>query len=77
MSSPHPGLPALRHIPIADVEHLDVLPTQKIRTDEDVELWRRTQGYQDYGLFLRRLSEAVVGYTLPWTSSSQSEVRGP
>lgn len=75
MSSLQSGMPALRFIPIADVQHLETRPIQKIRTDEDVELWRTTQGYQDYGLFLRHLSEAVVGYFLPWSSASPSEVR--
>lgn len=74
MSGPQPGLPLLRHISIAAVEQSDTIPTLKIRTDEDVEQWKLTQGYQDYGLFLRRISESVVGYFLPWASSSPSKV---
>ncbi|KAI0068967.1 Phosphotyrosyl phosphatase activator [Artomyces pyxidatus] len=64
---------ALRHISIEDVSHMRTLPSTKIHTDSDVELWKRTSGYRDYGIFLRRLNEAVVGYELPWTSSSPSE----
>ncbi|KAH9948579.1 Phosphotyrosyl phosphatase activator [Amylocystis lapponica] len=60
------SLPPLRHIPVSDL-HLDDVPTTKIRQDEDVEFWKTTRAYQDYGLFLRRLNESVVGCSLPWT----------
>ncbi|KAG8894963.1 Serine/threonine-protein phosphatase 2A activator 1, partial [Tulasnella sp. 403] len=33
-------------------------PEQRIKTDEDVQAWTTTQGYIDYGLFIRRLAEA-------------------
>lgn len=46
----------------------------KIRTDADVETWKYTNGYADYSIFLRWLSEAVVGCSLPRTNSNQSEV---
>ncbi|GBE90054.1 Serine/threonine-protein phosphatase 2A activator 1 [Sparassis crispa] len=59
-------LPPLRHIAIAELRRADI-PTKKIHTDEDLVFWKTTRGYQDYGLFLRRLNESVVGYTLPWT----------
>ncbi|KAI0077814.1 Phosphotyrosyl phosphatase activator [Panus rudis PR-1116 ss-1] len=59
-------LPSLRHITIAEVAAMQSLPSRKIRTDEDVELWKTTRGYQDYGLFLRRLNESVVGHFLPY-----------
>ncbi|OBZ72019.1 Serine/threonine-protein phosphatase 2A activator 1 [Grifola frondosa] len=65
-------LPALRHISLSDLRPDDA-PTPKIRSDEDVEAWKFTRGYQDYGLFLRRLCESVVGYTLPFLDPSLSE----
>ncbi|KIK96289.1 hypothetical protein PAXRUDRAFT_826123 [Paxillus rubicundulus Ve08.2h10] len=40
-------------------------PEPKIRSDEDVKYWKNTTGYNDYQLFLRRLNESVVGYTVP------------
>ncbi|OCH89595.1 Phosphotyrosyl phosphatase activator [Obba rivulosa] len=58
------ALPPLRRVSISELDP-DQLPVPKIRTDADVEYWKTTQGYQDYGLFLRRLSEAVVGRFLP------------
>ncbi|KII84348.1 hypothetical protein PLICRDRAFT_57753 [Plicaturopsis crispa FD-325 SS-3] len=63
-------LPPLRHV--ADVARLPTVPVLKIHTDRDVETWKRTRGYQDYGLFLRRLTNSVVGYQLPWTNPSPS-----
>ncbi|KZV94190.1 Phosphotyrosyl phosphatase activator [Exidia glandulosa HHB12029] len=47
-----------------DIRALEA-PVTRIRTDEDVETWKRTQGYQDYALFVRRLNEAVIGHTDP------------
>ena len=67
MTSAQSVLLPLRHADVASVPNLPVL-SQKIRTEEDVYAWRRTRGYGDYGLFLRRLNESVVGYFLPWTS---------
>jgi serine/threonine-protein phosphatase 2A activator len=68
-------LSILRKISLSDVEHLESVPTLKIHTDKDVETWRGTRGYQEYGLFLRRLSESVVGHDLPWSNRSPSKVR--
>ncbi|KAJ4466241.1 hypothetical protein J3R30DRAFT_3311198 [Lentinula aciculospora] len=45
-------------------------PTQKISSEEDVEIWRQTQSYGDLITFLRRLNEAVVGISMPWSSDS-------
>ncbi|KAI0363857.1 Phosphotyrosyl phosphatase activator [Pilatotrama ljubarskyi] len=59
------SLPELREIPVSSLNPADT-PVLRIKTDEDVELWKRTRGYQDYGLFLRRLAESVVGYQLPY-----------
>ncbi|KZT73453.1 Phosphotyrosyl phosphatase activator [Daedalea quercina L-15889] len=61
-----PELPPLRAVDVQELVKLD-LPTTKIRTDEDVGYWKTTRGYQDFGLFLRRLNESVVGYDLPYT----------
>ncbi|KAI0090223.1 hypothetical protein BDY19DRAFT_939099 [Irpex rosettiformis] len=65
---------SLRHISINAVTQLPpTTPTQKIRTDADLETWRTTTGYRDYAVFLRQLNESVVGYYLPWSSSSPRE----
>ncbi|KAK0199408.1 hypothetical protein DFS33DRAFT_1400722, partial [Desarmillaria ectypa] len=62
----------LRSIPLSEVPNLE-LPTQKIQSDEAVEAWKATHGYEDYSLYLHRLNEAVVGYTLPWESPNASQ----
>lgn len=74
MDATIPGPPPLRHIAVDSLTNLKGKPTLLIRTDEDVLLWRMTQGYQDFGLFLRRLSESVVGHFLPWVSPNVNEV---
>ncbi|KAG2341177.1 Phosphotyrosyl phosphatase activator [Suillus weaverae] len=48
-----------------DLPILQVPPELKIRTDQDVEVWKSTKGYADYLLFLHRLSDAVVDHMLP------------
>ncbi|EKM57864.1 uncharacterized protein PHACADRAFT_50310, partial [Phanerochaete carnosa HHB-10118-sp] len=58
---------SLRHVTIGELEKLS-RPRQRIRTEEDVQAWKLTRGYQDYGLFLRRLNGSVVGHFLPWSS---------
>ena len=74
-----PTLRDLRQISLSNLDDLKS-PEQKIRYDEDVAHWKNTVGYQDYQLFLRRLNESVVGYTVPRTdpdaaSEGYSEVR--
>jgi hypothetical protein len=70
---PQTGLPPLRQI---ELPILQDLPELKIRTDQDVEVWKSTKGYADYLLFLHRLSEAVVDCTLPLVDpTKQSQVR--
>ncbi|KAJ7595266.1 hypothetical protein C8J56DRAFT_852365 [Mycena floridula] len=64
-------LPDLREIPLAQIEKLDT-PVLKIRTDDDVLAWANSGSYRDYSIFLRRLTEAVVGYSLPWESENPS-----
>lgn len=49
-----------------------VTPGKRIFTDSDVELWKTTQGYVDYGLFVRRLGEAVIGHYLPYNPPAES-----
>ena len=68
-----PDLVPLRRISVADLPFME-LPSLKIKTEEDVHAWRETQGYRDYGIFLRRLNEAVVGHALPWVSPAPSKV---
>ncbi|KAK7691199.1 hypothetical protein QCA50_006302 [Cerrena zonata] len=63
------ALPPLRQVPISEITRLQP-PKLRIKLDEDVELWKRTRGYSDYGLFLRRLNESVVGQFLPYDPPS-------
>ncbi|KAJ4467737.1 hypothetical protein C8J55DRAFT_525722 [Lentinula edodes] len=62
----------LRRIILPEIHSLQ-LPTKKIFDEEDVEIWRRTQGFRDLIIFLRRLNEAVVGITIPWSSKFPSQ----
>lgn len=66
-------LPPLREIPLSDLLN-KATPVPKIKTEEDVELWKTTRSYSDLGLFLQRLNEAVVGHYLPFTPQSPSQV---
>lgn len=67
-------LPPLREISLSDVLN-GAPPILRIKTEEDVEFWKTTRSYSDLGLFLQRLNEAVVGYYLPFTPQSPSEVK--
>ncbi|GJE85628.1 PTPA-domain-containing protein [Phanerochaete sordida] len=67
MPSEENKLLPLRQVPAAELAKL-APPRQLIKTEDDVHAWKHTRGYQDYGLFLRRLSESVVGHVLPWSS---------
>lgn len=68
------SISSLRYISPENLVALQSWPTPKIQTDADVEVWKQTQGYSDYSLFLRWLSDAVVGYSLPQMNDNQSEV---
>ena len=68
----HP-LPPLREIPLSDLL-TKAPPIPKIKTEEDVEIWKTTRSYSDLGLFLQRLNNAVVGHYLPFTPQSPSQV---
>ncbi|KAF8885483.1 hypothetical protein BD779DRAFT_676403 [Infundibulicybe gibba] len=63
----------LRRISLAEISPSGPFPAPKIQTDDDLARWRTTQSYRDYQLFLRRLNESVIGYSLPWHPESQSE----
>lgn len=67
-------IPQLRDITLLQVSNYETLPKPRIKTDQDIETWRKTRSYQDYSLFLRRLNEAVVGHYLPWNNTSPSQV---
>ena len=58
------SLPLLPEIPVERLSSL-VPPQNRIRTEDDVLVWKTTKGYQNYLLFLRRLNESVVGRVLP------------
>jgi len=66
--------PALREITLTDVCVLGSLPGPKIRTDDDVELWKSTQSYVDYKIFLKRLNNSVIGVSFPWEPENQTQV---
>jgi hypothetical protein len=61
-------------ITLADVSRIGSPPITRIKSDEDVELWKSKKSYQDYRIFLRRLNESVVGCTLPWDPEKRSQV---
>ena len=66
-------LPPLRELALSDVL-TKTPPNPKIKTEEDVEIWKTTRGYSDLGLFMQRLNEAVVGHYLPFTPQFPSQV---
>ena len=66
-------LPPSREIPLSDLLS-KAPPIPKIKTEEDVEIWKTTRSYSDLGLFLQRLNQAVVGHYLPFTPQSPSQV---
>jgi serine/threonine-protein phosphatase 2A activator len=69
---------SLPPLPTVSASSLSTLtpPTTKIKFEEDLETWRTTSGYNHLVLFVRRLSEAVVGHDLPTPDApfSSSEV---
>ena len=71
--TPATSLPPLREVSVSSLDPADT-PVLRIKTDEDVEAWKHTRGYQDYGLFLRRLAESVVGYDLPHNDPEPHQV---
>ncbi|KZS94207.1 Phosphotyrosyl phosphatase activator [Sistotremastrum niveocremeum HHB9708] len=60
-------------LPELSTESLGPLPTQLIRTDQDLLEWKKTKGYSNLTLFLSRLSESVVGYSLPLHNESEEQ----
>ncbi len=58
------AFPELRHWKLPEQP---ILPTNCIKTDDDVHKWKATQGFRDYGLFVGRLNQAVIGKYLPYT----------
>ena len=68
-------LPPLREITPAEVDKLPELPSKKIKTDHDIDLWKTTRSYYDFSLFVRRLCESVVGRELPYEPEVVGEVR--
>jgi len=66
-------MPQLREISLTQVSNFEP-PALKIKSDDDAEYWKTTQSYIDYRVFLRRLNESVVGYSLPWEPNAHSQV---
>ncbi|KDQ13496.1 hypothetical protein BOTBODRAFT_160423 [Botryobasidium botryosum FD-172 SS1] len=65
------SLPPLPHILLSSLPHPLVPPRPQIKSEDDVHAWHRTRGYHNYGLFLRRLNESVVGHDLGEDSESE------
>lgn len=63
----------LPEIGAADLDILET-PTSRVRTDNDVLAWKSTRGYQNYLLFLRRLSVSVIGHALPQSSDEHGDL---
>jgi serine/threonine-protein phosphatase 2A activator len=64
----------LRKVSLDEVRSFDDDPTLRIKTEEDVETWKKTQSFADYSIFLRRLTDSVVNYYLPWSSDVAAQV---
>ena len=62
----------LRQIPLSDLDTLKS-PKLKIHYNEDIAHWKDTVGYHDYQLFLCRLNESIIGYTVPPASNSDED----
>ena len=60
----------LSQISLSSVSSLP-LPTLHIRTDADVEAWKCTTGYRDFGVWVRLLNESVVGVEMPWEEAGE------
>ncbi|KAG6369883.1 hypothetical protein JVT61DRAFT_7940 [Boletus reticuloceps] len=66
----------LRQISVSHLVDTVKSPEPKIHYDEHVAYWKNTTGYHDYQLFLRRLNESVVGYTVPHPSDLADAASG-
>jgi serine/threonine-protein phosphatase 2A activator len=77
MSGSVSPLPQLRRITLSEVTECKDLPRPRIKTDYDLESWKKTRSYRDFAIFLRRLNEAVVGHYLPSNTEPSSEVIRP
>lgn len=63
----------LRSVSIEELRTMEP-PAPRIKLDEDMENWKQSQSFLDYGIFLYRLNESVVGHTLPHSSIILSPV---
>ena len=68
-----PPLPPLSEITTQDASGLE-MPANMIRMEDDVGVWKSTKGYQNYLLFLHRLSESSVGHFLSDDASPQGNI---
>jgi serine/threonine-protein phosphatase 2A activator len=65
----------LRQVKLEEIAQLGELrPSLMIKFEEDVAKWKTTQSYQDYGIFLQKLSDSVVNVYLPWSPEVPAEV---
>ncbi|KXN91754.1 Serine/threonine-protein phosphatase 2A activator 1 [Leucoagaricus sp. SymC.cos] len=69
------ALPPLPEVPRSKFHDLGPLPSLVIKTEHDVEKWSTTRSYCEYDLFLRRLSESVVGIMQTSFEEAPSQVK--
>lgn len=68
------SLPDFPQIPLSSLPQPLLSPVPAIKSEEDVHIWHKTRGYRNYGLFIRRLNEAVVGHELGEAGEDHSQV---
>jgi hypothetical protein len=66
-------IPPLPSISLSTLDALEP-PVTRIKTDDDVETWRTTSGYQNLLLFIHHLSNSVVGHDLPTDEDVEDSV---
>ena len=56
--------PLIHHVPIESISTLK-LPSLKIKSDHDLEIWKSTLGYNNYLVWVGTLRDAIVGVSSP------------
>lgn len=56
--------PLIHHVPVETISTLE-LPSLKIKSDHDLEIWKSTLGYKNYLVWVGTLRDAVVGVSSP------------
>jgi hypothetical protein len=67
-----PSMPELRQVSLS---RPILPPSEQIKTDLDVEEWKKSTGYKDYCLWIVRLNASVIGHdNVTISASPKSEV---